>query len=93
MRRDNAHPVDVCVSVGKQKGPKRSRKLTPTDGQFIVQAQACGLSQRAATELWATQLAFAAAIVAEPHRRAEIEAAADRALREAVAAANAQRAA
>lgn len=66
----------------------RSRKLTPTDGQFIVQAQACGLTHRQASELWAMQIGFAVARILEPHKLAQIDAAAERALRNTVARAN-----
>lgn len=69
---------------------RRNRKLTPTDGQFLIQAQACGLTERQAFELWACQVGFAVAIRLEPHRRAEIEAASSRMLVETVMAVNAR---
>lgn len=72
---------------------KRGRKLTPAETQFIASALMCDLSPSQVLALMACELQVAAAIVAEPHRRAEIEAAADGALREAVAAANNRRAA
>lgn len=73
--------------------PIRSRNLTPVDGQFIVQAQACGLTHKAAVELWACHVGYAMAVKLEPDKADQIHAAAARHLENVVRAANSRRAA
>lgn len=90
---DKAYVGSSLTALKPDNVRKRGRKLTPAETQFIASALMCDLSPSQVLALMACELQVAAAIVAEPHRRAEIEAAADRALREAVVAANQRRAA